>query len=113
MEVKYVKYLKILSIPEREREKSADIKTERIASSERVGESLELRVGVKVTATWKRNYGIGTVEGGRRTFQLVIKTCRAVTLAPTPSRHSSTPPRYNEALALLYRRRRHRRHLVN
>lgn len=108
--MKYVKYLKILSIPERER---ADIKTERIASSERVGESLELRVGVKVTATWKRNYGIGAVEGGRRTFQLVIKTCRAVTLAPAPSRHSSAPPRYNEALALLYRRRRHRRHLVN
>lgn len=40
---------------------------------------------MKVTATWKRNYGIGVVEGGSRTFQLVIKTCRAVTLASTPS----------------------------
>jgi len=44
-----------------------------------------------VTATWKRNYGIGAVGGGRRTFQLVIKTCRAVTLAPTPSGPPSFP----------------------
>lgn len=106
MKVNYVKYLKILSIPERE---------ERILRQNRtLGEGWRV---VKVKGRGESDSDVETElrdrRGGRRTFQLVIKTCRAVTLAPTPSRHSSAPTRYNEALALLYRRRRHRRHLVN
>lgn len=94
--VKYAKYLKILSIPERK----ADIKTESRGGSRRGSEGRCSREGGNA----KRGESDRDVEtelrdrrGGRRTFQLVIKTCRAVTFAPTPRTDrpppSALPPR--------------------